>query len=107
MSSPLSPSVIDNIHQVAIVGAGPVGLTLAIALAKLGVQVSPSWKKNLLLGIFGGLVLGCGAAFARDAIDDAVHSSDELKKQVALPLLGMTPEVTALTSSARSPKRPG
>lgn len=64
---------------------------------KLGVQVSPSWKKNLLLGVFGGLVLGCFAAFARDAIDDAVHTSDDLKKQVAVPLLGMAPAVPELS----------
>ncbi len=60
---------------------------------KLGALVSPSWPKNLLLGVFGGLLLGCFAAFLREAIDDAVHTSDDLKKQVAVPLLGMTPAV--------------
>jgi capsular exopolysaccharide synthesis family protein len=60
---------------------------------KLGVQVSPSWKKNMLLGVVGGLVLGCFAAFVREAIDDSVHSSDDLKKQADLPLLGMVPEM--------------
>lgn len=70
---------------------------------KLGAQVSPSWKKNLALGVFGGLVLGCVVAFVREAIDDAVHTSDELKKQVALPLLGMAPEIPISTSQTRSP----
>jgi polysaccharide biosynthesis transport protein len=67
--------------------------------AKLGAQVSPIWYRNLLLGVFGGLVLGSAAAFMREAIDDAVHTSDELKKQVAFPLLGMTPEMPALPSA--------
>lgn len=63
---------------------------------KLGILVSPSWPKNLLLGIFGGLVLGCTTAFIREAIDDAVHTSDDLKKQVSLPLLGLTPAAPQL-----------
>ncbi|MBF2025198.1 MAG: polysaccharide biosynthesis tyrosine autokinase [Oscillatoriales cyanobacterium C42_A2020_001] len=73
---------------------------------KLGAQVSPSWKKNLLLGVFGGLVLGCFAAFAREAFDDAVHSSDELKKQVSLPLLGMTPAVPEIAMNKAQPRLP-
>jgi len=38
-------------------------------------------------------MLGGGAAFLREMFDDSVHSSEELEKQVALPLLGMTPEL--------------
>jgi capsular exopolysaccharide synthesis family protein len=58
---------------------------------KLGYKVSPSLKRNLVLGAIAGLMVGCVAAFAREAIDDAVHTSDDLKKQVAMPLLGMVP----------------
>lgn len=61
---------------------------------KLGTQIGPSLKRNLLLGAVAGLMLGTVAAFVRDAIDDAVHTSDDLKKQVALPLLGMVPELS-------------
>jgi capsular exopolysaccharide synthesis family protein len=60
----------------------------------LGEQISPSLKRNLLLGAVVGLTLGCFAAFIREAVDDAVHSSDELKKQVELPLLGLIPELS-------------
>jgi capsular exopolysaccharide synthesis family protein len=73
---------------------------------KQGVLVSPSWKRNLLLGVFGGLVLGCAAAFMREAVDDAVHTSDDLKKQVALPLLGMTPAVPELATHRPNPALP-
>ncbi|WP_228054733.1 GumC family protein [Gloeocapsopsis crepidinum] len=59
----------------------------------IGEQISPSIKRNLLLGVVVGLTLGCFATFIREAVDDAVHSSDELKKQVALPLLGLIPEL--------------
>ncbi|MEK0187710.1 polysaccharide biosynthesis tyrosine autokinase, partial [Microcoleus anatoxicus] len=50
-------------------------------------------KQNIMLGVVVGLFLGVAVAFARDMLDDSVHSSDELKKLVALPLLGMTPHL--------------
>lgn len=59
-----------------------------------GLQIGPNIKRNLLLGVVVGLMLGGVAAFLREVSDDAVHTSDELEKQVALPLLGMTPELT-------------
>jgi capsular exopolysaccharide synthesis family protein len=58
---------------------------------ELGEKVGPSLLKNLLLGAVVGLFLGGLAAFARESIDDAVHSSDDLKRQVPVPLLGMIP----------------
>ena len=60
---------------------------------QLGLQIGPNIKLNLLLGLVVGLMLGGVAAFLREMADDGVHTSDELEKQVALPLLGMTPEL--------------
>lgn len=68
--------------------------------AKPGEKMGPDLKQNLLLGAVAGLMLGAIAAFVRDGIDDAVHTSDELKQQVALPLLGMVPAYTYEPSSA-------
>jgi polysaccharide biosynthesis transport protein len=58
-----------------------------------GEQIAPQKKKNLLLGGVVGLFLGGLAAFAREALDDSVRSSDQLKQKVALPLLGMVPQL--------------
>ncbi len=59
-----------------------------------GLRIGPSLKRNLLLGVVAGLLLGGVAAFLREMADDAVHTSDDLEKQVALPLLGMTPALS-------------
>ena len=59
----------------------------------LGLQIGPYVTQNLLLGLVAGLMLGGVAAFLREVMDDAVHTSDELEKQVSIPLLGMTPEL--------------
>ncbi|MBE9030255.1 polysaccharide biosynthesis tyrosine autokinase [filamentous cyanobacterium LEGE 11480] len=58
---------------------------------QVGLQNDPSLSRFLLLGSVAGLMVGGMIAFAREAIDDAVHSSEELQKQVTLPLLGMVP----------------
>lgn len=58
-----------------------------------GVQIGPNIKQNLLLGLVVGLMLGGGAAFISEMVDDSVHTSDDLKKQVALPLLGTIPKL--------------
>lgn len=58
-----------------------------------GEKIGPKKLQILLLGAVAGVMLGGIAAFLREATDDSVRTSDELKKQVALPLLGMTPEL--------------
>ena len=60
---------------------------------QLGEQTASNTKKNILLGGVVGLFLGLVAAFAREAVDDAVRTSEQLKGQVALPLLGVTPKL--------------
>ncbi|KAF3884514.1 MULTISPECIES: GumC family protein [Nostocales] len=60
---------------------------------KMGVKLGPNLQQNLLLGGVVGLMLGGIAAFLREAADDSVHTTAELEKQVALPLLGTTPKL--------------
>ncbi len=65
----------------------------------LGTQIGPNVVQNLLLGLVAGIMLGGVAAFLREVMDDAVHTSDELEKQVSIPLLGMTPELPQTKAS--------
>ncbi len=58
-----------------------------------GEKVGPKKGQMILLGGVVGLMLGGLAAFARETTDDSVRTSEELKKQVAIPLLGITPEL--------------
>lgn len=47
----------------------------------------------LVSGAVFGLVLGIGTAFLLEALDDTIHSCDELQKLSSLPLLGITPKL--------------
>ncbi|ABA20740.1 Lipopolysaccharide biosynthesis [Trichormus variabilis ATCC 29413] len=60
---------------------------------QLGMKLGPNLQQNLMLGAVVGLMLGGIAAFIREAADDSVHTTAELEKQVALPLLGSTPKL--------------
>ncbi|NJM70289.1 MAG: polysaccharide biosynthesis tyrosine autokinase [Scytonema sp. RU_4_4] len=58
-----------------------------------GAQLGPNLQQNLMLGAVVGLMLGGIAAFIREAADDSVHTTAELERQVALPILGTTPKL--------------
>jgi polysaccharide biosynthesis transport protein len=60
---------------------------------QMGLSKGVDWERNLLLGAVAGLMVGGLAAFTREAADDAVHNSEELEKQVAVPLLGLVPKL--------------
>ncbi|KAM3112605.1 GumC family protein [Phormidesmis sp. 146-33] len=62
---------------------------------QLGFPSGSNLSRNVLVGVVAGLFLGGIAAFARDAADSAVRSSDELEKQSPVPLLGVIPELAA------------
>jgi capsular exopolysaccharide synthesis family protein len=56
-----------------------------------------------MLGAIAGLILGALVAFLQESADDAVHSSDDLKKQLAVPMLGMVPSFDSVKTGL-SPK---
>ncbi len=68
---------------------------------QLGEPTGPKTKQDVLLAMVIGLFLGGIAAFGREAVDDAVHTSDQLKQQVALPLLGILPQLPRLSANGR------
>ncbi len=60
---------------------------------QLGDKTGSKKPQIILLGAVVGLMLGGLAAFIRETMDDSVRTSDDLKKQLALAILGMTPEL--------------
>ncbi len=59
-----------------------------------GEKIAPQPAQNLALGVVAGLFLGGLLAYGREAIDTVVRTSEDLKRQTALPLLGVLPEVS-------------
>ena len=55
--------------------------------------VKPQKGKNLLLGLLVGLMVGAGAAFFTDYLDDTIKDEEEAKRALAWPLLAMIPAI--------------
>jgi polysaccharide biosynthesis transport protein len=52
-----------------------------------GNRIKPTPKRDMLLGLGFGLLLGCGAAFLLEALDKRIRTEDEIEHELGLPLL--------------------
>ena len=52
---------------------------------------SPNLPINLLISLFGGLILAAATTFALEQIDEVINDPTEVSKATQLPLLGTTP----------------
>jgi Mrp family chromosome partitioning ATPase len=69
-----------------------VGNTYVVRPAGEAAQVRPTPRRNGILGLALGLVLGIGLGFLREALDTRVHSAEEIAERLGLPLLARLPE---------------
>ena len=68
-------------------------LRLLAAAAVPQEPVSPRPLRNAAMGLILGLLLGCGAAFARDYLDDTVRDKASLEEETGMPTLGVIPRL--------------
>ena len=55
------------------------------------VPVSPKPKRDAVLGVFVGLLLGAGVSLLREQLNDKVRSAEEVERLTGLPLLAQLP----------------
>ena len=57
---------------------------------------SPNYVRDVLLGLFLGLLLGCGLALLRDRADRSLRGREEIEQAAGSPLIAMIPEAASL-----------
>lgn len=55
--------------------------------------VKPRIVLTLVLGVLGGLVVGCGLAFFVNYMDDSIKSQEDVEAYLRLPFLGYVPNI--------------
>ncbi len=94
----LYKDLLAQLKQVSI--AGNADNNNISIIDKAGVpykKYKPNMKTNLIFGAILGLLLGMGAAFLREFMDDSVKNPDELERLTGLPVLGMLPALKSLS----------
>lgn len=62
---------------------------------------APRPRQNMMMALLAGLVAAFGVAFGFDQLDTRIKTPDEIKSRLALPFLGLVPEIE--TATGRSP----
>jgi capsular exopolysaccharide synthesis family protein len=69
----------------------PANVRLIDAALVPSVPVAPQPMRNLFIGTVLGLLLGIAAALARELLDTAVRTTDDVKSATHMPILGVIP----------------
>jgi succinoglycan biosynthesis transport protein ExoP len=74
--------------------AGGIGTNNVSFVDKAALPTSPASPKitrNLLIGLLGGLLLGCMVAFGLDFLDETFKVPEDLERESGLPVIGVVP----------------
>lgn len=68
--------------------------------------VAPKTKTNVAIALVLGLVVGGGLAFLLEYLDDTIHSEDDVKRVLDLPLLTVIPTIQSASNMGNGRDRP-
>jgi len=77
---------IDELSLIKKVTVSPLRLVQRADVPKT--PFAPDTKKNVLVGVAAGLILGIGAVFSLEFLDSSLKTNQELEQYFALPVLG-------------------
>jgi tyrosine-protein kinase len=90
-NSPSYAALLEDQSRLETVGRLLANNTQVIRTADGAAKIRPRTKRNALLGVLFGLVLGVGLSFAAEAFDRRVRSGKEAEAILGLPLLARLP----------------
>lgn len=84
-------------QQLAVLNDQALNFTPATVLVHASLPTSPSKPNvplNVILGLFGGVMIGFGIAALAEFLDDRLRGARDLQKRLAAPVLGLIPRDT-------------
>ena len=85
-----------QLAQLQVAGAtASTGLELVTPATVPGSPSSPKPTQNALLGLLAGVILGIGAAFLRDNLDDTLTAGEAVERVGGAPVLATVPMVAS------------
>jgi tyrosine-protein kinase Etk/Wzc len=86
--------LIEKFEDAKIAERSKIGNVRIVEEARVPVKpIKPNKKMNLMISIVLGLGLGIGAALLLHSLDSKIRTFDDVKKNVALPILGTIPYI--------------
>lgn len=92
MNQNLYDTLLSRMKEADITGnmdVSNIRITEKAALPKFPVR--PNKKRNLMLGVIFGLMIGIGLSFLREYLDRTLHTEEDVEKYLGLPVLSVIP----------------
>ncbi len=88
----LYDSLLQRFKEVGVAGGLGASIVSVVDRAQVpGAPFKPNLPFNLALGLIAGLLLGFGAAFALEWMDDTIKTPDDVTGKLGIPALGVVP----------------
>jgi len=99
-SSPPGISLASRAQDLQILASLQTGNAQFVQPASVpGAPSLPKTKRNAMIGLIVGLLLGVGLAFLLERLDRRIRGADDLEATFGVPVLGIVPESAAYETS--------
>lgn len=96
----LYDSLLQQLQQASVTSAMRAGNVRVVDVAQIpDTPISPSWKKNSVLGILGGLFLGIWISVTRERYNQRLRDPGDIRFWTKLPELGLVPKAILISQT--------
>lgn len=77
---------------VEIMNVNNVAILAEATLAENPAPIKPHTTLNMIIALFGGLIVGIGSALLLNYIDNTIKTEKDIEKHMGIPILGVIPQ---------------